>query len=167
VGDLAEVYEARMALEVLAIRRAAERFTAEQAAEARRYLALIAQLGEEVSAAASDAHTRFHFALYEMAASAWLLRLIRPVWETSERYCLELPDVRRLVHRVAEHEEILAACEARDADRAAVALHNHLAVTANGLASAMGGEPLFALSPDQSPTAAARAARPLAEPHRR
>ena len=58
----AEVYEARLALEVLAIRRAAERFRAAQAAEARKRLAIVDELGDEVSAAASEAHTRFHFA---------------------------------------------------------------------------------------------------------
>jgi DNA-binding GntR family transcriptional regulator len=143
VRDLAEVYEVRLALEVLAIRRAAARFSAAHGAEARRCLKVLAKLADEASAAASEAHTRFHFALYEAADSAWLLRLIYPVWETSERYCLEVPDVRRLAQRAAEHEEILAACEAHAPDRAAAALHAHLAVTANSLAAAMGGEALF------------------------
>jgi DNA-binding GntR family transcriptional regulator len=143
IRDLAEVYEVRLALEVLAIRRAAERFTAAHASEARRCLNVLANLADEASAAASEAHTRFHFALYEAADSAWLLRLISPVWETSERYCLEMPDVRRLAQRAAEHEEILAACEAHAPTRATAALHDHLAVTASSLAAAMGGEALF------------------------
>jgi DNA-binding GntR family transcriptional regulator len=158
VRDLSEAYETRLALEVLAIRRAAERLTAAQAIEARRTLAVLNQFGDEVSAAASEAHTRFHFALYEASDSVWLLRLILPVWETSERYCLEEPKVRRLAERSAEHEEILAGCEAHDADRAAAALHHHLAVTANGLASAMGGEPPFDLSARATRTAMARTA---------
>ena len=159
VRDLCEAYEARLALEVLAVRRAAERFTPTRAAEARRTLAVLDGHGDEVSAAASQAHTRFHFALYEAADSAWLLRLILPVWETSERYCLEVPDVRRLAQRSAEHEEILAACEARDTDRAAVALHDHLAVTANSLSVAMGSEPLFDAEM-RTGTATARTALP-------
>jgi DNA-binding GntR family transcriptional regulator len=159
VSDLGEVYEARLALEVLAIRRAAERFSAAQAAEARKALRLLNGYGDDVSAAASEAHTRFHFALYSAAGSAWLLRLILPVWETSERYCLEVPDVRRLAQCTAEHEEILAACVRHDPDRAEATLHDHLAVTANDLAVAMGGAPLIPLSTDEPPTAAARAAR--------
>jgi DNA-binding GntR family transcriptional regulator len=146
IKDLAEVYEARLALETLAIRRAAERFEPSHALDARRCLDQLAALADEASAAASEAHTRFHFALYDAAGSAWLLRLILPVWETSERYCLEAPAVRRLAQRADEHEEILAACEARDGDRAATALHDHLAVTANSLARAMGGQPIIALS---------------------
>jgi len=163
VRDLSEAYEARLALEVLAIRRAAARFSVPQAAEAHRHLALLEQYADEVSAAASEAHTRFHFALYEAADSAWLLRLILPVWETSERYCLELPDVRRLAQRKAEHEEILAACEAHDADRAATALHDHLVTTANSLAGAMGGEPAF----DPPATGPARTAMARTAPPRR
>jgi DNA-binding GntR family transcriptional regulator len=159
VRDLSEVYEARLALEVLAIRRAAEQFTATQATEARRALSALAAFGDEVSAAASDAHTRFHFALYAAADSSWLLRLILPVWETSERYCLEVPDVRRLAQRAAEHEMILAACEAHDPDRAADVLRDHLAATANALAAAMGSEPLFG-GEMRTGTATARTAVP-------
>jgi DNA-binding GntR family transcriptional regulator len=167
VRDVAEAYEARLALEVLAIRRAAARFTPGLAAEARRCLAHLGEFGDEVSAEASQAHTRFHLTLYEAADSAWLLRLILPVWETSERYCLELPDVRRLAQRAAEHESILAACIARDPDRAATALHDHLTVTANSLAVAMGGQPPFPPAGESPlPAMAARAARPDDEPRR-
>jgi DNA-binding GntR family transcriptional regulator len=144
--DLGEVYEARLALEVLAIRRAAERFSDAHATEARRCLNELTQLADGASAAASSAHTRFHFALYAAADSNWLLRLIVPGWETSERYCLEVLDVPRLAQRAGEHEEILAACQAHEPERAAAALHDHLAVTANSLAVAMGGEPPFGLS---------------------
>ncbi len=168
IRDLAEVYEARLPLEVLAICRAAERFTAAQAADARRSLASLNEYADEASAAASQAHTRFHFALYEAADSAWLLRLILPGWETSERYCLEVPDVRRPAQRAAEHEEMLAACEAHDPDRAARVLRHHLVTTANSLAAEMGGEPVFEPGPAAAGTATtARAARPIEEPRRR
>ncbi len=171
IRDLAEVYEARLALEVLAVRRAAERFTAAQAADARRSLAILNEYADEASAAASQAHTRFHFALYEAADSAWLLRLILPGWETSERYCLELPDVRRLAQRAAEHEEMLAACEAHDPDRAGRVLRDHLVTTANSLAAAMGGDgagPIFESGAAAGRAATpARAARPVEEPRRR
>ena len=145
VTDLAEVYEARLALEVLAIRRAAERFTAERDAAARQRLEELNQMSDDNSAATSAAHAAFHFALYDAADSAWLLRLIRPVWETSERYCLEVPQCRQLEARAGEHTAILEACEAGAPDRAALALHHHLATTANSISEAMGGAPLFAL----------------------
>jgi DNA-binding GntR family transcriptional regulator len=137
--DLAEVYEARLALEPLALRRAAERFTPEHARVARERLEVLSAMPDDNSGVTSDAHTAFHFALYAAADSSWLLRLIRPLWETSERYCLAMPSVRRLASRGHEHEELLAACVAREPARAALALHEHLARTAHELAVTMGG----------------------------
>jgi DNA-binding GntR family transcriptional regulator len=145
VTDLAEVYEARIALEVLAIRRAAEYFTRRHAADARRCLTALERHSDSVSGDFTAAHARFHFTLYEAAGSAWLLRLIRPVWETSERYCLRAPESLQLATRGSEHADILAACEARDPGRAAAALYDHLVVTANNLAAAMGSKPLYEL----------------------
>jgi DNA-binding GntR family transcriptional regulator len=146
VTDLAEVYEVRLALEVPAIRRAAERFSPVCEARCRRKLAALGELSDDNSAGTIAAHDEFHFALYAAAGSAWLLRLIRPVWETSERYCLEVPQCRRLAARTAEHEEIVEACAAHQPDRAAAALRDHLSTTANAISVAMGGEPLYELS---------------------
>ena len=67
--------------------------------------------------AAWAAHTEFHFALYRAAGSRWLLRLITPLWESSERYRLaSLPRGRSLDERRREHERILEACITRDPD---------------------------------------------------
>jgi len=145
VIDLAEVYEVRLSLECLAIRRAAARFTEALARHARECLSDLENTGDDASVTTSEAHARFHFAFYEGAESAWLLRLIRPAWQVSERYALEWPQVRRLDERAGEHREILAACEAHNPDRAAAALRHHLATTANSLADAMGGGPLYQL----------------------
>jgi len=145
LADLSEVTEARLALETLAIRRAAERFSDAHEMEARGRLDALNASPDDNSAATSAAHARFHFALYAAAESAWLLRLIRPIWETSERYCLEVPSCRQLLGRRNEHEAILGACVAHDPDRAAVSLHDHLATTANSIAVAMGGDKLPAL----------------------
>ena len=143
VTDLAEVYEVRLSLETTAIRRAAERFSDGQLEQARVSLAMLEAMADDASVATSEAHARFHFALYEAAESVWLLRVIRPVWQVSERYALEWPHARRLAERAAEHREMLAACEAHDPDRAAIALRDHLATTANSLAAAMESEPLY------------------------
>jgi DNA-binding GntR family transcriptional regulator len=142
VVDLGEVYEVRLALETTAIRRAAARFTDVRAARARECLEALEAVAGSTSGVTSEAHTAFHFAFYEAAESAWLLRLIRPAWQAGERYAQEWPQVQRLDARAPEHREILAACEGYDPERAAAALHQHLAITANSLAEAMGGEPL-------------------------
>jgi DNA-binding GntR family transcriptional regulator len=143
IGDLAEVYDARLALEPLAVRRAAERFTDGAAAVAADRLAALNRLPDDNSPGTWSAHTAFHFALYDAAGSNWLVRLIRPLWETSERYRLAAPVKRKLATRRGEHELILQACIDHDTDRAAAALYDHLAMTANVVSKAMGGDELF------------------------
>jgi DNA-binding GntR family transcriptional regulator len=143
VIDLAEVYEARLALELLAVRHAAERFTRTHEETTRAALDTLHEMPDDTSAATTAAHEGFHFALYRAAGSAWLLRLIHPLWETSERYCIEVPECRQLQARASEHIEIVDACAARDPERAVAALWFHLTTTANNIASAMGGKPLY------------------------
>ena len=67
ITDLEEVYEARLALETLAIRRAAERFTAEDEALARERLEALHRMPDDNSGATSAAHEELHFALYGAA----------------------------------------------------------------------------------------------------
>jgi DNA-binding GntR family transcriptional regulator len=72
------------------------------------------------------------------------MRLITPLWETSERYRLAvLPMRSHLAERLVEHERILSACIDRDPRGAAVELQRHLARTANAIAGRMGVDPLF------------------------
>jgi DNA-binding GntR family transcriptional regulator len=151
VTDLAEVFEARLALELPAMRRAAGRFTAGDAEAARAALDVLHEMPDDSSATTTAAHEVFHFTLYRAAGSAWLLRLIRPVWETSERYCLEVPECRQLGDRQHEHDAIVDACAAGDPGRAAAALWFHLTTTANMIAQGMGGTPLY--DPDSPPAA--------------
>ena len=149
VEDLAEVYDARIALETLALRRAAERFTDDEEAHCRHQLAVLQQTDEEDADAYSAAHQGFHFSLYEAAGSSWLQRLIRPVWESSERYWLVLPSRAQPPHRRHEHGELIDACAAHDADLAAQRIRQHLNDTAYYIAARMGGElPLDLASTD-------------------
>jgi DNA-binding GntR family transcriptional regulator len=143
IADLVEVYEARLALEPLAVRRAAKRFTPASAAVAKARLDALAALPDDNSPETWAAHTAFHFALYDAAESAWLVRLIRPLWETSQRYRLAVRVAGKLDARRAEHDTILQACIDRDGDRAAIAVHNHLIMAANVVAEAMGSDQIF------------------------
>lgn len=146
VEDLREVYEARLELEPLAVRHAAERFTDEDARTASAALArhVRAYRRGDVNETFT-AHTDFHFALYRAGGSRWLLRLIAPLWESSQRYRMSLPPRyrRALEERRAEHERILQACVDRSPGDAARELHNHLVTTANRVSSRMGGGDLF------------------------
>jgi DNA-binding GntR family transcriptional regulator len=143
IEDLKEIYGARLALEPLAVRRAAEQFTEENAAAATVRLTELNRLPDDNSTATWAAHTAFHFALYYAAGSTWLVRLIQPLWESSERYRLAAPLKRKLSTRRGEHGLILQACIEHDGNRAAVAIYDHLAMSANTVSTAMGGEPLF------------------------
>lgn len=144
VQDLCDTYEARLALETLAVRRAATRFTADDVETARVHLLAYAKAREGNDArAARIAHAAFHFALYAASGSTWLVRLIRPAWENCERYRSLSLQSRIWLDRQREHERILEACAGHDPGAAADELHRHLALTANLIARQMGHEDIF------------------------
>ena len=91
------------------------------------------------------AHSDFHLGLYAASGSRWLPRLIRPIWENSERYRFASLAARGpLEWRRREHQRILDACAAHDPDEAEAALRAHLILTANLVARRMGHGDLFA-----------------------
>ena len=144
IEDLHDTYEARLALETIAVRRAAARFTAEDEQRATACLQEYAGSNRRGdSRAARRAHADFHFALYAASGSDWLVRLIRPAWENCERYRALSLSGRSLRQRRAEHESILAACVRHDPDEAAERLRLHLSLTANLVARRMGSGELF------------------------
>lgn len=157
IDDLREVYEARLALEQLAVRHAAENFSKEDAERATEALAAhVKAYKQRDPALIWSSHTAFHFALYDAANSRWMSRLIHPLWETSERYRFAMLPIRmNLDQRRPEHERILQACIDHDPDAAARELHNHLARTANLIANQMVGEDLFELLAADGQTALA------------
>jgi DNA-binding GntR family transcriptional regulator len=145
LGDLAEIYEARLALEPLAVTRAAEEFTPRDAQAATERLLQLERRPDDDSAETWATHKAFHFSLYEAAGSSWLLRLIQPLWEMSHRYLLSVKVASKLDSRRDEHGLILQACIEHDPPRAALLLHDHLVRTANDVSLAMGGQQLFEL----------------------
>lgn len=143
--ELRELFEARLALEPLVLRHAAERFTKSDAQVARERLAAHVAASERADSFESRVtHRAFHRALYEAADASWLMRLIGPLWAASERYVAALLPVTRDLRRSRrEHRRLLNACAANLPDEAAGALHEHLVGTANLLAGEMGIEPFF------------------------
>jgi DNA-binding GntR family transcriptional regulator len=145
IGDMEDVYQLRLALETLAIRRAAERFSHEDAVRSRRLLDELNDLPEDDLTRRLAVHTDFHFSLYEAADSNWMVRLIRPLWEASSRYRFAAPFRGRIELAKGEHDALLKACIAHDARRGSALLYNHLARAANMLAEAIGAPDLFEL----------------------
>jgi DNA-binding GntR family transcriptional regulator len=146
VEELRELFSIRLALEGMAVRRAAELFEAGDAQAAHAHLAAYddARRRGDIRAAVR-AHGAFHFAVYEAARSTWLLRLIRPAWDSCERYRPALLAKGAVQDRHEELDvELLAACEAHDGDRAARALHDHLELAADIYAVELEGRSIFA-----------------------
>jgi DNA-binding GntR family transcriptional regulator len=147
VEELRELFSIRLALETLAVRRAAELFGPEDERRAREHLASFDSARHRGDArAAVRSHTGFHFALYEAARSAWLVRLIRPAWDSCERYRPVLVAATGALQD--RHEELdvelLSACAAHDRDRAAAALEAHLELANDVYSVELRGRPIFA-----------------------
>ncbi len=124
-------------------RRPSRRRTATLAAE---------QLAAADEARATDdvrgalrAHTDFHFAIYAAARSPWLVRLIRPAWDSSERFRPVLfsadGDLQKR-HRAFDGA-LLKACVDHDPDAAAKALYGHLELANEYYAPELKGRSIF------------------------
>jgi DNA-binding GntR family transcriptional regulator len=146
VEELRELFSIRLALEGMAVRRAAELFEESDRRAAR------ANLDEYDDArrrgdirSGVRAHGAFHFALYEAARSPWLLRLIRPAWDSCERYRPVLLAKGRVQDRHEELDvELLDACADHEPERAAKALHDHLELANDIFTVELKGRSVFA-----------------------
>jgi DNA-binding GntR family transcriptional regulator len=146
VEELRELFSIRLALEGMAVRRAASLFTPADADSARAHLEAYdeARKRDDIRGAVR-AHGEFHFALYGAARSPWLVRLIRPAWDSCERYRPVLFAKGEVQDRHEELDvELLAACAAHDGERAARALHDHLETAADIYAVELEGRSIFA-----------------------
>jgi DNA-binding GntR family transcriptional regulator len=145
--ELRDLFEVRLALESLAVRRAAERLTSAEAKTARGHLDALDQLrGAGDIRSTMRAHTDFHFTLYEASQSPWLVGLIRPAWDRSERFRPALfSPAGDLQERHRELDErLLAACSALDPPAATQALYEHLELASLFFETELGGTGIFA-----------------------
>jgi DNA-binding GntR family transcriptional regulator len=128
VEDFRDTHETRLALELLAVDRAARRFTPEDEQTAEAFLLEYEELARTGDGpGARRAHKDFHFTLIRASGSVWLPRTIEPIWQNSERYrfaSAPSPEALRALDR--EHRSILDACRRHDPDTAVAALHAHL-----------------------------------------
>jgi DNA-binding GntR family transcriptional regulator len=143
--DLLDLVRARLAVEPAATSLAASGFEDTDRTAAERALAqyrLAAEL-KDIGAVCEADHD-FHFALYQAAGSPWLLRLIRPLWESAERYRRTgAHGAYALSERETEHSIILEACVRHDESAAAESMSRHLKRSANRISAALMGTTLF------------------------
>ena len=146
IDDLRDLFEIRLALESLAVRRAAERFTDADAEVAQSHLDRF-----DAAAAAGDvretmrAHTDFHFTLYEASHSGWLVALIRPAWDRSERFrpaLLTSKSGPQEQHREFDGR-LLEACASHRPEEAAHVLYRHLELAGVIFETELGGRGIF------------------------
>ena len=163
VEDLRDTWDARLALESLAIRRAAERFEDEHRISVEDAIVRHTDgLVRNDHAAAQEAHRDIHMGLYNPSGYNWLERLVLPIWIRSERYRnFALGDRGGPDQLAAEHRRILRACAEHDPSAAAGELYGHLVRTANIVAEKLVGAPIFASMP---PPSLGEVSRPISTP---
>lgn len=124
VEDNAQI---RAALEPLGARLSARAITAEQL-EALRELNGEMKKVPDGDERYSPLNREFHFTIYEAAASPMLLSMMRMVWQA-------MPDGPKVTrsHRESarQHDELIDALAAGDAERAAVITHEHILGTSH------------------------------------
>lgn len=126
--DIEDIYGIRAAIEPMAVERTCKKFSRQH------YLGLMHILDEFTEAYESgdvrggrEMHRRFHLELYAVAGSPTLNRLIPPLIDATERYRILSQGLRGSVkQRREEHQAILEACLAKEAEAARSMLVEHL-----------------------------------------
>jgi DNA-binding GntR family transcriptional regulator len=135
--DLSDLTKVRIEIDSLCLRKAIEHGGVDWES---RLVAAFHRLSRTPERAAGDptrsseewaaAHSEFHTALVEGCGSPWLMRLHNQLYDQSERYrrlSVSLAPRRRNIGD--EHQKILDAVLARDADKAVKLLAQHLSAT--------------------------------------
>jgi DNA-binding GntR family transcriptional regulator len=131
--DMREVYELRLLLEPMALRRSLERADQPWEVQVRRAFSdLLAwySLGAGDLSGYESPHRRFHAALASRCDSQWLLRLVDMLAQQSARYRTLSWEPRGGSPGTArEHEELFGACMRRDIDEAVRLATLHIRTT--------------------------------------
>jgi DNA-binding GntR family transcriptional regulator len=124
--DLGGLYDLRRIIECEVIRRSVAGMSEEQVERVREaLLALEAVAQDHDSPEFWGLHRDFHWALLEPGATTWVKRVLDQIWLASQRY-VRLFVSETLADAMRDHRDLLAACEARDAERAEQILRLHL-----------------------------------------
>jgi DNA-binding GntR family transcriptional regulator len=130
--EIAQIFEVRAMLESSALRFSVPLMTEETLRKAEEYCEAFAN--ETNAARYAELNWQFHSCLFEDGNRPFLMGLIRSVNDRVERYLriqLTLSGGTGVDDR--EHREILAACRARDAEKAATLLYQHISQSCDSL----------------------------------
>ena len=126
VGELGLLYETRAILEPYVTRLACVRGGERHWAEMHQQLAAAHTSGGPAMEL-MEFDRRCHEIVWDAAGNRFLTDTLDMLYAQSDRlWHLYLADVDDMAHAVDEHEQILAALQARDADRAAALVEAHI-----------------------------------------
>ncbi len=124
VEDLQEIYEMRIAAEVLALRKALPNLTNATLDRAEVVQRKLEDCPIEIF---STLNAEFHNLLYEPCGMPRLLNHIAVLSDASDRYLRVVAGSLKYADRShGEHHELLAACRDRDEERAVNCLTSHI-----------------------------------------
>ena len=137
-ADVADSYEVKRRMEVLAARRAAKNITEDEL----RYMKELVEQAEFYAQKndadkVRDMDTQFHDALYDASRSRVLRRILRPLHHKIMRYrkaSLEQHE-SRLKESVEEHIQILGALETHDEDKVETLMMVHIQHAQNSISN--------------------------------
>ncbi|MDW4549063.1 GntR family transcriptional regulator [Defluviimonas sp. D31] len=123
--EAAEIWDFRALVEGRVIEEAVPRMTPETLAAARAHLAAFSEATNPVEW--GDHNRRFHTTLYRDSALSYHLGIVEKTLDRVDRYLRAQLSLSNGVARAdAEHEAILAACEAGDPARAGALTRQHI-----------------------------------------
>ena len=125
--DLIEIYRIRELLETEAVRRAIPRLRADTVARLREIVHEMDEVQDDVISLTA-VNRRFHFTVFEAAEMPQLVRVLRILWDSSDRYRLRYlmsPENRQLVHD--QHHRMMEAIANGDAESFIDESHQHRA----------------------------------------
>ena len=109
VDDLIEIYRIRELLETEAVRLAFPRLRGDTVARLREIVHEMDEAQDDVISLTA-VNRRFHFTLFEAAEMPQMVRVLRILWDSSDRYRLRYlmsPENRQLVHD--QHQRMMQA----------------------------------------------------------
>ena len=126
--ELQEVYELRLLLEVVAVKKAAARITPEQLAQVTELLERMEGLPPAVSWVMLNRD--FHMSIYDAAGSPRLLAILRTLLDTSVMYVSMALKTNHSTRDQAtlDHRRIVDALSRHDVEAAAAAVTDHLEI---------------------------------------
>ncbi len=137
VDDLIEIYRIRELLETEAVREAIPRLRTEAVGHLRQIIEQMDEAHNDV-VALTAVNRRFHFTVFEAAGMPQLVRVLRILWDSSDRYRLRYlnsPENRQIVHD--QHQRMMQAVTDGDVEAYITESRRHRAHAIAALAEAL------------------------------